>query len=262
MSNALYASGPRDGTVIGAPFNGMPTIPLFAPEQARFDPTKLNWVGSTNRAVQTTYVWSAEPTIQTMEDINTRTFVVGSQAPGTAQNDFPVLANLLLGTRFSVVNGYESTPKIHLAMERGEVMGSAATSLSTLKVTSGDWIPDKKIRIIGQWGLKPHPELPDVPMWLAQAKSEADRQALRLLLARLEFGQPYFLPPDVPAARVAAVRRAFDSTLRDPDFLADAARAKLEVEPVTGEQVQRLIADIFATPPEVVARVRKALEAK
>lgn len=258
MSNTLYASGARDGTVIGAPFNGMPTIPLLQPEQARFDPTRLGWVGSANRATQTTYAWHTAP-IKSMDDILKQSFVVGSQAPGSSQHDYPAVANVLFGTRFKIINGYEATPKIHLAMERGEVMGVAATSWSTLKALTGDWIKEKKVVMIGQWGLRKHPELPDLPNWLDMAKTDMQKQALKLLLVRLEFGVPYFTPPEVPPARLTALRRAFDATMKDPGYLAESERAKLEVDPMTGEDVQALIAEVAKTPPEVVKLVREAM---
>lgn len=259
MSNALYNGGPFDGTAIGAPFNGMPTIPLLTPEQARFDSTKFNWIGSANRAVQAAYVWHTQKQLTTLKDILTNEFVAGSQAPGSAQNDYPVFANAIFGTKFKVINGYGATPKIHLAMESGEVMGVASTSWSTLKAISGDWIRDKKIRVIGQWGLKNHPDLADVSNFSELAKTDGDKQALRLLVARQEYGIPYFVPPNVPADRVTALRRAFDATMNDPAFLAEATRAKLEINPMKGEDVQALVKQLYETPPEVVAKVSKIL---
>ena len=124
------------------------------------------------------------------------------------------------------------------------------------------WITEKKINIFGQFALRSHPELTHLPMWMDIAKTEADRQAMVLLLSRLETGRPFFMPPDVPAARVQAVRRAFDATMNDPAFIEDAAKAKLEIDPMTGEDMSKLIADLHKTPPEVVARVRAALDLK
>lgn len=261
MSNSLYASGAKDGTVIGAPFNGMPTMPLLQPEAARFDPTRLGWVGSANRATQATYVWHTAP-VKTIEDIFKQEFVVGSQAPGSSQHDYPAVANVLFGTKFKIVNGYEATPKIHLAMERGEVMGSASTSYSTVKAITGSWLQEGKIKVIGQWALRKHPELPDVPMWLDFAKTEQQKQALRLLLVRLEFGVPYFTPPDVPPARLNALRRAFDATMKDPAYRAESEKAKLDVDPMTGEEVQALINEVAKTPPEIAKLVREAMAVK
>ncbi len=258
MTNALYNNGPFDGTVIGASFNGMPTTPLLQPAGARFDPVKLNWLGSTNRETQVSYVWHTAP-VQKLEDVKTTQIVMGAQAPGSTQFDYPVLANSLFGFKFKVVTGYESTPKIHLAMESGEVHGTIA-NWSTLKAINTNWINEKKIRILAQWALKKNPELGEVPFFFDLAQSDAERAALRLMLARLEYGRPFFLPPNVPAARVEALRRAFDATMKDPAYLTEADRLKIEVEPLTGEQVAALVEQVSRTPAETVARVRTAME--
>lgn len=259
MTNQLFAAGPFDGTAIGASFNGMPTTPLFQPAAARFDPNKLVWLGSTNRETQVTYVWHAVP-VRSLEDLRTRELIVGAQAPGSTQYDFPMLANGLFGFKFKVITGYESTPKIHLAMERGEVEGNGATNWTTLKLLNSDWIEQKKIRVLVQWGLKKHPELPDVPLILDVARSDADKQALRVALARLEYGRPFFLPPGVPSERVAALRQAFDATMKDSALIAEAEKSKIEIDPLTGAEVAELVRQVTATPADVVARVRAAIE--
>jgi tripartite-type tricarboxylate transporter receptor subunit TctC len=261
MTNALYHTGPFDGTVMGASFNGMPTTPLFQPAAVRFDATKILWLGSSNRETQVTYVWHTVP-VQRLEDLKTQELIVGAQAPGSTQYDFPVLANALFGYKFKVIPGYESTPKIHLAMERGEVQGNGATNWSTVKALNSSWLTEKKIRIIVQWGLKQNPELADVPLVLDLAKTPSDRQALELALARLEFGRPFFLPPNVPPERVEALRRAFDATMKDPAFLADAEKSKIEVDALSGEQVAKLVEQVSHTPADTVARVRAAMENK
>jgi tripartite-type tricarboxylate transporter receptor subunit TctC len=260
MTNALYNNGPFDGTVIGASFNGMPTTPLLQPGGARFDPVKLNWLGSTNRETQAMYVWHSAPA-QVLEDTRSKEIVMGAQAPGSTQFDYPVLANRMFGFKFKVVTGYESTPKIHLAMESGEVHGTIA-NWSTLKAINPSWITDKKIRILTQWTLQKNPELADVPLFLDLAKTEEERAALKLMLARLEYGRPFFLPPNVPAARVAALRRAFDATMKDPGYLAEADKLKIEVDPLSGEQVAALVEQVSHTPADTVARVRAAMENK
>ncbi len=261
MTNALYASGPFDGTVIGAPFNGLPTAPLLQPSGVRFDPTKLNWIGSTNRETHVTYLWHTAP-VQSLDDLKTREVVTGAQAPGTTQYDFPMLGNELFGWKFKIVKGYDGTPKIHLAMEAGEIQGNGATSWTTLKALNSNWLAEKKIKVIAQWGLRKHPDLTDVPHVLDLAKTDVDRQALLLGLARLEFGRPFFVPPGVPQERVEALRRAFDATMNDPAFLAEAEKLKLDIDPISGEQVAELIAQVAATPADVATRVRTALEGK
>ena len=260
MTNALYHTGPFDGTVMGASFNGMPTTPLLQPSGARFDPVKLNWLGSTNRETQAMYVWHTAPA-QVLEDIKSKEIVMGAQAPGSTQFDYPILANRLFGYKFKVVSGYESTPKIHLAMESGEAHGTIA-NWSTLKAISTNWVTEKKIRILAQWALTKSPELSDVPLFMDQAKTDAERASLRLMLARLEYGRPFFLPPNVPAARVQALRRAFDATMKDPAYLAEADKLKIDVEPLSGEQVSAFVEQVSRTDPDTVARVRAAMENK
>jgi tripartite-type tricarboxylate transporter receptor subunit TctC len=258
MTNTLYNNGPFDGTVIGASFNGMPTTPLLQPGGARFDPVKLNWLGSSNRETQAMYVWHTAP-VQALGEVKTREVVMGAQAPGSTQFDYPMLANTLFGFNFKVVTGYESTPKIHLAMESGEVHGTIA-NWSTLKAINANWITEKKIRMLAQWTLRKNPELDDVPLFLDLASTDAERAALRLMLARLEYGRPFFLPPNVPAARLEALRRAFDATMKDPAYRAEADKLKIEVEPLTGEQVAHLVEQVSRTPADTVARVRAAME--
>jgi tripartite-type tricarboxylate transporter receptor subunit TctC len=260
MTNQLYAGGPFDGTAIGASFNGLPTTPLLQPAGARFEAVKLNWVGSTNRETQAMYVWHTAP-IEKLSDLTTTEMIVGAQAPGSTQYDYPKLAEKLFGWKFKVITGYEATPKIHLAMERGEVHGTWA-NWSTLKAISEQWIKDKKIRILAQWALRKHPEMPDVPLILEQAKTPEQKQSLDLALARLEFGRPFFMPPNVPAERVNAIRRAFDAVMKDKEFLDEADKLKIEIDPLGGEQVAALIEQIYKTPAATVERVRDAMAPK
>jgi tripartite-type tricarboxylate transporter receptor subunit TctC len=259
MSNQLYAAGPFDGTAIGASFNGMPTTPLLQPAGARFDPVKFNWIGSTNRETQVTYLWHTAPA-QSLADLERTEVIVGAQAPGSTQYDFPLLANHLFGLKFKIITGYESTPKIHLAMERGEIHGNGATNWSTLKALNTNWLDEKKVKVIAQWALKGHPELSGVPLVLDSAKTDADRAALRLVIARLEYGRPFFMPPQVPPERVAAVRRAFAAAVKDPAYLAEAEKLKIDVDPLSGEEVANLVEQVSRTPADTVTRVRTALE--
>jgi tripartite-type tricarboxylate transporter receptor subunit TctC len=261
MTNQLYNVGPFDGTAIGAAFGGMPTAPLLTPEGVKFEPNKLNWLGSTNRETHVTYMWNTSPA-NSFEDFKKRETVVGAQAPGTTQYDFPLVANAIFGTKFKIVPGYGGTPQIHLAMERGEIEGNGASAYTTVKALNGDWIKDKKIKIVAQWALRPNPELPGVPSILDLAKNDADKAALLLVLARLDFGRPFFLPPNVPADRVAALRNAFDDTMKDPAFLAEAEKLKLDVDPLNGKQVSELVAQVLATPKDVVERVRDIFDTK
>jgi tripartite-type tricarboxylate transporter receptor subunit TctC len=259
MVNQLFALGPKDGTVIGAPINGIPTAPMMQPAGAHFDAGKLNWLGSTNREAYVAYVWHTVP-VQSLEDVMRRDVVVGATTPGTTMTDFPAITNKVLGTRFKIVRGYESTPQINVAMERGEIEGNAALGWASLKTQSSQWIADKKIRVLAQYGLRRDRELAEIPTMLDLATSDADRQAMTMMFARTEYGRPYFVPPDVPAERLMALRRAFDATMKDPAFIADAGKLQLDLDPITGEVIQELIRRLAGYPPEVIARVRAALE--
>ena len=259
MTNQLYALGPKDGTAIGVPINGIPTAPLLQ-QGAQFDATRLIWIGSTNREPYVAFVWHTAP-VQSLAELRAKELVVGSTTPGTTMTDFPLVVNDMLGLKFEVVRGYEGTPQINHAIERGEIQGQGGIGWAAIKAQVPHWIAEKKIKVIAQYGLKRHPELADVPSMLELAATEPDRQALTMLFARTEYGRPYFLPPDVPAERVKALRRAFDATMRDPAFIADAAQLQLEIDPMTGEEVQALVAQLARTPPEIVTRVRAALEA-
>jgi tripartite-type tricarboxylate transporter receptor subunit TctC len=259
MVNQLYSLGPKDGTVMAAPVNGIPTAPLLEPAAARFDATRLNWIGSTNRETYVAYAWHAAG-VRSLAELMQKQLIVGATAAGTTLVDFPLVTNKILGTRFRVVRGYDSTPQINVAMERGEVEGIGGIGWQSVKTTIPQWIADKKITVIAQYGLHRDPDLAAAPTMLELAKTDADRQALTMMFARTEYGRPYFVPPDVPPARVEALRRAFDATMKDPAFIADAAQLQLELSPITGEEVQALVAKLAVTPAEISARVRAALD--
>jgi tripartite-type tricarboxylate transporter receptor subunit TctC len=259
LANSLYNVGPKDGTTFGLAINGLPTAPLLSPDAAKFDPAKFNWIGSTNREIQVTTVWHTAP-VQTLEDLKTKELIVGATTPGTATMDFPAIANSVLGLKFRIVSGYEGTAQINIAMERGEVHGNAGIGWVSVKTQSLAWMNEGKIKIPVQFGFEPHPDLPNVPTAYSLATTEAQRQALRLVFARQEYGRPFFAPPDVPAPRVTALRRAFDATLKDKDFLVEADKLKLEIEPMTGEALQEIVTKLASTPPEIVKQVRDALD--
>ena len=261
MTNQLYALGPKDGTVIGVPLNGIPAEPLLKPQFAHYDAGKLIWLGSTTREPYVAYVWHTAP-VQRLSQLLTEPLVVGGTTPGSTMVDFPELTNAILGTRFKIVPGYGSTPLMNEAMERGETQGVAALGWEAVKAQLSHFLADKEVKVIAQFGLQRSSALPEVPLMIDLAKSPADRQALAMLFSRTDIGRPLFLPPDVPADRVEALRRAFDATMKDAGFLADAKKLGLDIDPLTGEQVQKLVADLATTPPAVVARVRGALNGR
>ncbi len=261
MTNAIYNSAPRDGTVIGAAINGMTTAPLVTPEIVKFDLDKLIWIGSTNHDIQITYLWHTTP-IRTPQDLLAQEVVVGATNPGTTHVDYPLVARALFGLKFKLVSGYPGTGPVHIAMERGEVAGFGANGWLALKATKSDWLADNKVRIVMQYAMKRSAVFPDVPAIGELAKSDADVRAIEMMITRLQFGRPFFVPPEVPAARVAALRRAFDTTMKDPAYLAEAEKARLDVAPMRGEDIGPLVAKVLATPPDIVARVKTALSGK
>jgi hypothetical protein len=230
------------------------------PAAARFDAAKLNWIGSTNRETYVAYAWHTAG-VRSLAELMQKELIVGATAAGTTLVDFPLVTNKFLGTRFKVVRGYDSTPQINVAMERGEVEGIGGIGWQSVKTQIPQWIAEKKLTVIAQYGLHRDPDLAQAPTMLELAKTDADRAALTMMFARTEYGRPYFVPPDVPAARVEALRRAFDATMKDPHFIADAAQLQLELSPMTGEEVQALVAKLAGTPADIVARVRAALDA-
>lgn len=258
MANSLYNTAPKDGSVIGAAINGMPSAALFTPDVVQFDPRKFNWLGSTNRDTQITYVWHTAP-VKTLADLMTTEIVVGATTPGTTQFEYPIVAAKLLGLRYKIISGYKGTTDIHLAMERGELQGIGANAWLSLKTLNKNWVDEKKIIPIVHFNFERHPDLPNVPTIFDVAKTESDRRAMALMVGRLEYGRPFFVPPGVPQTRVDYMRRAFDATMKDPAFLAEAEKAKIDVDAITGERVAKLIEDDMATPIDVVARIREAL---
>ena len=261
VANHLANVAPRDGTVMGAFASGIPSVPLLTPDQAKFDASDLSWIGSANNEVQIDYVWHTSPAT-TLEGVLKTEVILGATGPGAASVDFPLMVNEILGFKYKLITGYKGTAEINLAMERGEVHGVAGLTWAGTRSATPDWVRDKKILIIAQYARKPHPDLPDVPLVIDLAKNDQDRQALNLIFSRQEIGRPFAAPPALPPERLTALRRAFDATMKDRDFLADADRAKLDVLPVDGETVADMVSALAATPPDVVQRVRNILSGR
>ncbi|MGH6769095.1 MAG: Bug family tripartite tricarboxylate transporter substrate binding protein [Xanthobacteraceae bacterium] len=260
MANHLFNLSARDGAVIGGSLNGMPAPPLMTPKVARFDPTKFIWIGSMYRANNVAYVWHTAP-VQSLEELKTKELLIGTSGPGSGSNDLSILSREVFGLKYKQVRGYRSSSAINIAMERGEIHAQIV-GWDSIHAQKPAWIRDKLIKFIGHFSLEDPPELRPFPRIADLAKTEADKQAVRLVLARQAHGRPYFVPPGVPAVRAQALRRAFDATMKDPAFLAEAKTMKIGVEPMTGEEVQALVAQVFSsTAPAVVERVRKMMAA-
>lgn len=256
----LFTAAPKDGSVIGTVNRGLPFMPLLGRNaNLEFEPLRFTWLGSMSTETAVAVSWHTSP-VRTSRDLFEREFIVGGTGAGSNSESIPAVLNGLLGTRFKIISGYDGVTNASLAMERGEIEGFAAYSWVALKATRSDWIRDKKLNYLFQTGTTPHPEIPaDVPLVGSLAKTDADRQALRLLFTQEVLGRPFLAPPDVPADRAAALRAGFSASMKDPALLAEGASARMELELVTAEDVERVIRDAFATPADVVERTRKAL---
>ncbi|HEY4135830.1 MAG TPA: tripartite tricarboxylate transporter substrate-binding protein [Alphaproteobacteria bacterium] len=257
LANQFGNTTKADGTYIGVMSNGMPTTPLMNPEAAHFDPRKFSFIGSTSREIQVLVIWHTAPA-KTLDDVFTTEVIAGASSPGSATLEVPMLTNALMGTKFKIIPGYPGATDVKLAMQRGEVHANAALAWGSARTQYADLLKSGELKVIAQYGTHKHPDLPDVPLF-PKAKSAADQQMFDLMFARQDYGRPIVTPPKVPADRVAALIAAFDATMKDPGFLAEAAKVDVEVNPVSGKELQELTEQIFKTPPEVVARMRQLL---
>jgi tripartite-type tricarboxylate transporter receptor subunit TctC len=249
---------PHDGTTIGLASNGMPTPPLLSPQAVHYDPGKFFWLGSPSQEIEILAVWHEAP-VKTIDDVFAKELIVGASAPGSATWDFPFITNQLLGTKFKIVTGYRGATEVKLAMERGEVQANAALAWGSAKASYNDWLQNKNLNVVAQYGSRKAHDLQNVPL-MPQAKKPEDQQILDILYARSEYGRPFFLPSGVPIERAMALRKAFAETMADPAFIADAQKAGLDVDPVSGEDHEELTKRLYATPSDVVERVRKLLD--
>ena len=255
-ANYLATSAPKDGTVIGAVESNIPVAPLFLPEIAKFDANDFAWIGSITSDPFIAYVWGTSK-LQTYEDAKKMQFIMGASAARSYSAQMAQVSNVLFGTKFKIVLGYSGSDEVKLAMERGEIDGTFGNSWSSLKTQEPEWISEHKIRIITQFGLKPHPELADVPMFFDQAKNDEDRRLLELLEIQQDFAKPYLAPPGIPADRLAILRKAFDGTLKDPKLLG--GRQKFEFRHPRSserEELAALVAKVSKTSPAVVKRAK------
>lgn len=257
LANQYAATAPKDGTVFGLLNNGIPTTPLLEHSAPRFDPQKFFYLGSPTREVQVLAVWHAA-VVKTLDDLFTKELIVGGLGPGSASGAFPMVTNAVIGTKYKIVKGYSGGAESKLAMERGEVEGNAALAWGAAKSAYADLLDRKQLRIVGQYGFKPHPELKDVPLFPI-GKTEEDRQIFQILYSRQDYGRPFMAPPGLPPERAQALRAAFAKTMQDPEFIADAAAQKLDLDPVSGEELQQLTDEIFKAPPQVAKRLQAIL---
>jgi tripartite-type tricarboxylate transporter receptor subunit TctC len=260
MANYLYNVAPRDGTVIGLPARNLVTEPLFGNEQAKYDARKFTWIGSMSRDTALCFTWHTTG-IKTLDDAKKGQVLVGSTGAASNSSLFPFVLNELFGTKFKAIVGYTDSGAIGLAMERGELAGYCSFTLGGIRSARPQWLDQQQVNVLVQLTTRKHPDLPKVPSVMELTQDQSARQALQLVLGDQEMGRPVAGPPDMPADRLAILRKAFDDTVKDPAYIADAKATGVDIDgPITGSEVAKIIDAFYATPPAVIARVKKFRE--
>jgi hypothetical protein len=260
-ANYMAVQAPRDGTVLATIGNAVALLQVMDGGGVQYDIAKFNWIGTSDTSSATVYVWSALG-VKTLDDAKSREVVIGATGAGGGNVQYPALLNNVLGTKFKVIAGYGTGSDINLAMERGEVDGRANHSFNSLLVSYPQWITEKKINIVVQIGIKPQDGYETVPMLDSFARNDDERAIFKLFSAPIALGRPVLTTQDVATDRIQLLRRAFDATMTDPDFLADANRSKLDISAIDGETLQTIAQGIVATPPAIIAKAKAAIEAK
>jgi tripartite-type tricarboxylate transporter receptor subunit TctC len=257
-ANTIYNVAPKDGTAFGMFGRGIALEPLIGTSPAQFEATKFLWLGSGTEEAAVVVI-RAEKSIKTWADMLTKPFTVGGEGTGSDPDAYALMLKNVFGVKLRLISGYPGTTEMALAVERGEVDGRASWSWSSLKSLKPDWIAQKKINIPVQLNLHKSPDLPDVPLIGDFAKSERERQILKLVLSRQTMGRPFMAPPGLPTDRAAALRTAFDQTMKDPAFIAEARARGQEVNPVSGQEIEALLTELYATPKDVVEETKRAI---
>jgi hypothetical protein len=257
-ANMMFSTAMKDGTTIALLQRGILLAKLIYPSNVRFEIEKFHWLGSLNSEVAVTLAWHTAPH-KTTKDLFDKELIVGA-ITGVDPETTPRLYNSLIGTKFKVVTGYNSTAQIALAMERGEVQGIADWSWSSVKAVRPNWIADKLATVLIQGALKNEPELGSLPNALDFIKNDADRKVLELHFTQKTAARPLVAPPGVPEERVALLRKAFEELAQDKEFLAEMDKAKMEFGFVPGAEIDKIVAQVAATPPDVAQRYAKAFD--
>ena len=249
----IYNVAPKDGTVFGAIARDAALGPLSGAPGAKFDPLKISWMGTPTKETNVCISFHTSK-VKTIQDLFNQELIVGDTGPGTGTRTYPKVLNAMLGTKFKLVGGFKSSVDVMLAMERGEVDGICESYASVWR-RHRDWIEKKTINILFQGGAAPDPALKGVPFILDFAKTEEQKSAVRYIYAGQGIGRPFVAPPDLEAGRLQLLRSAFDATMKDPEFLAEAKKSKLDLEPESGAYLEALIRQIYATPKPLIEKI-------
>ena len=255
-ANYIYNVAPKDGTAIGAVNAMLATDPLVYPDRVKFDPRQFRWLGSALRENHVGVVWHLTR-IKTFDDVLRNELIVAGT--GGATNFYPLFVDAMLGAKIKMIPGYQGTKQGMLAMERGEVGGMVGITWASVKATNGSWLRDDKIRPFIQFGMKKHPELPDVSWVYDYARNDDDRAAMDMAFGNSEFGRPFIAPPGVPADRLQILRTAFAQTMKDPGLVQEAEAAGLHPLYIAPDELTKFVADAYKMSPEVVALTKKAM---
>ena len=258
--NHIFNAAARDGTVIGILNRDAPLAPLTGSAAARFDATRFSWIGTPTVETNVCFV-SSKASVRSIEDISKREVILGAVGPGSGSYNYPKALAGLLDLKIKLISGFPGSTDVLLAMERGEVDGMCE-SLDSVESRKPGAIKAKQLHVLFQGGMEPSPELPGVPFIRDFARTEEERQAIKLLYAGQGLGRPFIAPPGIPAERLAILRKAFVATLEDAEFRADAAKRNMEIQIVTGEEIAAVVARAYASTPDIVARVRRMGEAR
>jgi len=257
----LYRIAPQDGTVMGTIGRGLAFEPMLGRNDVNFDPLRFTWLGSMNRDVALAMAWHMAK-VKTFADLKTTDLLVPGTGAGADSEIIPLAINALAGTRFKIIEGYRDSAVAALAMERGELDGLAYWSWSAIIAAHPDWLRENKVNLLFHTGAAPIPAVPNLPSIRTLVANPTDKKAIDFLLARETLGRPFLAPPMLPLDRAAALRSAFAATLRDPEFQNEAERAKLDIDLVTGDEIDRLLRESVTTSPEVIGRLKQALGRK
>ena len=252
--NFLYNIAPKDGTVLGLVSPTMPLDEKLGAQGVKFESSKFNWIGRVAPSTNIAFFWRTAP-VQSTDDLFTKAATIGATGAGSTVAIYPTVLNNVLGAKLKLVMGYAGSPEAMLAMERGEVDGHS-TSFDALRTSHPDWIEEGKVRIVVQFALTRHPQMPDVPTIVELARTDEQRKILRAVMNATEIGKMILSPPGQPAERVNALRLAFDQTMLDPEFAADVEKSRVERIPLNGEALQKLVEEVGNLSPEIAAKVK------
>ena len=257
-ANYLFQAAPKDGTSLGYISQTAATEELLGSPAIQFKTAQFNWIGRIGSYNNITIFWHTSR-IKTIADALKLEATIGATGVGSAVYIYPNMMNKILGTKFKIVSGYQGTAQTSLAMERGEVEG-VTMGWFPVKTNKRDWVKQKKINVLVQFLTKRHPDLPDVPTIVELARTPEEKQLFSLFANDGEVGKAILMPPGVPPATVAMLRRAFDAMTKDRDYIADTDKLQLEVDSMPGERLQKMIAGVMATPRAVVERAKSVLK--